>query len=143
MNNYMKIINSLRLFLIIGIAALGLLVIQSCEKPEGEGGASSITGKVIVREYNSDFSELKKEYYAQEERVYIIYGNDPTHSDDVRTNYDGTYRFSYLRKGTYHVFAYSEDTAGTSISGIVPIIKTVKIGSNNEHVTAEDIIIID
>ncbi len=139
----MKNITGLQKYLILSIAIVSFIILPACEKSEGEGGASSITGKVIVREYNSDYTVLQKEYYAQEQRVYIIYGNDPTHSDDVRTNYDGTYRFSYLRKGTYHVFAYSKDTTGTSLSGDIPVIKTVKIGTNNEHVTAEDIIIID
>ena len=139
----MKKIIKLQKCLILSAIVAGFVLLPACEKSEGEGGASSITGKVIVREYNSDYTVLQKEYYAQEHRVYIIYGNDPTHSDDVRTNFDGTYRFSHLRKGTYHVFAYSKDSTATSLSGDVAIIKTVKIPGNNDHVTAEDIIIID
>lgn len=135
--SFIKVIRTFSVFTLLFIFAI------SCEKPPGEGGASSITGKVIVREYNSDYTTIEKEYYAQEERVYIIYGDAPTHSDDERTNFDGTYRFQYLRKGTYQIYAYSKDTTGTSLSGSVPVIVTVKIDSNNEHVYADDIIIID
>lgn len=129
--------------LISALAVIGMLMFSSCEKPEGEGGASTIVGKVIVEEYDPSFTTLIKTYYAQEERVYIIYGDDITHSDDVRTNFDGTYRFSFLRKGTYHIYAYSKDSTGTSESGVIPIIKTVTITSNNQVVEVEDIVILD
>jgi hypothetical protein len=110
----------------------------SCEKIEGEGGTSTISGKVRVVKLVGE-----QEYYAQEERVYIIYGDDITHSDDVRTNFDGTFRFSYLRQGTYHVYAYSKDTTGNYLSGDMPVIKTVEITKHNQHIEVDDIIIFD
>ncbi len=124
--------------IILIFAGLFLGVFSACEKPEGEGGTSIITGKVRVKEIKSGL-----EYDAQEERVYIIYGNDITHSNDVRTNYDGTYRFSYLRKGEYTIYAYSEDTADISLSGIIPVKVSVEITKNNQIIEAEDIVIID
>ena len=135
--NYMK---SLIRILIIGLIIMPFI---SCEKTEGEGGTSSIIGKVRVKNYDSSFKVLLDEYYAQEQRVYIIYGDDITHSDDVRTNYDGTYRFSFLRKGIYHIYAYSKDSTGTVASGIVPEIKTAEITKNNQHIELDDIIILD
>lgn len=110
----------------------------SCEKIEGEGGTSTISGKVRVVKLAGD-----QEYYAQEERVYIIYGDDITHSDDVRTNFDGTFRFSYLRKGNYHLYAYSKDTTGNYDSGKMPVIRTVEITKHNQHIEVDDIIIFD
>ncbi len=122
---------------IVGLIFM-LTAFTSCEKTEGEGGTSTISGKVRVVKLVGGH-----EYYAQEERVYIIYGDDITHSDDVRTNFDGTFRFSYLRQGTYHVFAYSKDTTGNYISGKMPVIRTVEITKHNQHIEVEDIVIFD
>lgn len=114
------------------------LLLSSCEKEEGVGGTSTIVGKIYVKEYNSS-GDLKSEYYAPEEDVYIIYGDDDIYSDDFKTNYDGSYRFQYLRKGTYTIFAYSEDEdADAEIS---PVMIEVEITKNNQTVEAEDIII--
>ena len=42
-------------------------------------------------------------YHAEKEDVYIIYGEDKTdlYDDSFETSWDGTYRFEFLRKGTY------------------------------------------
>ena len=77
----------------------------SCKKDAGTGGSSSLTGKVMVHDYNSTFTILEDEYYGQEVDVYIIYGDSKTYSDHIKTNYDGTFEFKYLQKGTYHVLS--------------------------------------
>ena len=48
-------------------------------------------------------------YYAQDQEVFIIYGQqNNTHDDDVNTSYDGTFEFKYLNKGNYEIFVYSD-----------------------------------
>ena len=93
-------------FLFIIVFISGLL---SCTKEEGEGGNSTISGKVYVYNYNVELTNLRWEDYAPDIDVFIIYGNDTVYSDNFKTNYDGSYRFRYLQQGTYTVFAYSKD----------------------------------
>lgn len=83
----------------------GFLAAASCR--EGPGGPASLTGRVIAREFDV-FGELVREYPAQDEEVFIIYGDDSIYGDDTNTNFDGSYRFDYLRQGHYRVFAYAD-----------------------------------
>lgn len=119
------------------------IVAISCSKEAGEGGTSSISGKIWVRDYNVSFTDLLSEYYAMDERVYIIYGENEYYSEDVRTAYNGTFRFDGLRKGTYEIYTYSKDSTQTAGSGLVPVIRTVEITKNNEQVVLDDIIILN
>lgn len=123
------------------LAALAVLV-TACEKPEGEGGNSTIKGKVFIRDYNSAFTLLEASYYAEEERVYIVYGDHDVYDDDFRTHYDGGYEFRYLRKGTYTIYAYSDDSTFQSPSGQIPVMKTVEITENNQTVWVDDLILL-
>lgn len=96
--------------LFVTILLAGIFIVSSCSKGPGEGGKAAIKGKVFVSNYDGTYTNLLAYYYAQEENVYIIYGDDPTYSKSVKTNYDGTYVFPYLRPGKYKVYAYSKDT---------------------------------
>lgn len=93
-----------------------------------------------MKDYNSTYTVLLEEYYAQDVDVYIIYGDDKTYSERIRTNYDGTYEFKYLRKGTYHIYAYSEDSTLTT-NAMIPVIRDVEITKNNQDVEADEMII--
>jgi hypothetical protein len=115
----------------------------SCSKDPGIGGTSSISGKVFLRDFNASFTTLYGEYYAHEQRVYLVYGDDEMYSQDTRTHYDGTYRFERLKKGKYTVYAYSKDSTQTSPSGYIPVKKIVEITKNNQHIILDNIIIID
>lgn len=48
------------------------------------------------------------------ERVYIIYGEEDFHSDDVRTDENGNFQFNGLTRGDYRVYALSVDTTSTN-----------------------------
>ncbi len=109
-----------------------------CALGPGEGGRSSITGKVLLEEYNSS-NVLVNSYYDSDERVYIIYGTDSTYDDEYRTSYDGSYRFDFLRKGTYQVFAYSECISCPGFTEA--IIKEIEVSENGELYEMEDIVI--
>jgi hypothetical protein len=108
-----------------------LIASLSCSKDEGVGGTATIRGRVVINDYNDDFSILLSEHNAAEEDVYIIYGDDKTYGDRVRTNYDGTFEFNYLLHGNYSVFIYSEDSTKNVLYDTV-IIKNVSISRKDD-----------
>ena len=85
----------------------------ACKKTAGEGGTSTIRGTVYVRNYNSNFSTLLGKYPGADFDVYIIYGDDATYGERIRSGPDGIFEFKYLRKGNYKVYVYSNDSIGT------------------------------
>ncbi|MFW5821043.1 MAG: hypothetical protein ACOCWA_07115 [Bacteroidota bacterium] len=120
-----------------------LCFLVSCEKEAGEGGTSIIMGRVKVKNYNSDFTIKYSEYYSEGIDVYIIYGNDSIYSDDFETGIDGWYRFEYLNKGKYKVYAMSKDSTRSSASGSIPVIQEVFIDENRSTFIPDDIVIFD
>lgn len=121
-----------------------LLSLFSCDLPEGEGGNSTIRGHVFLKKYNSDFSRLIQEYYLPDERVYIIYGDDTTsYNDEIRTHYDGSYEFRYLRPGKYTVYAYSRDSLSITGLPIIAVKKSITIKDDDSEIEVDDIIVID
>jgi hypothetical protein len=122
------------------LMAAFLFVFASCKKEPGQGGLSSISGKVFVKNYNSTFTILNEEFYGNDIYVYIIYGDDKDYSDRIRTSYDGTYEFKFLRKGTYHVYTYSKDSTLQTINP-VGVVQDVEITKNKENVVLPDLVI--
>ncbi|MBN2349004.1 MAG: hypothetical protein JXJ22_09215 [Bacteroidales bacterium] len=116
-----------------------LIVIETGDYDEG---FASITGKVFVLDYDLELTTLLDTYYGPDERVYIIYGNDPVFFDDVRTSYDGTFQFNNLVKGTYTIYALSENLDHPSVRQLIPVKKTVTINNNYENIIIDDIVII-
>jgi hypothetical protein len=110
----------------------------SCTKEAGDGGNSTIYGKIIAHNYNADFTQLRGIYPAADEDVYLIYGSDRSYSQRVRSNYDGVYEFKYLRKGDYTIYVYSKDSTLTLASEIYAVIQEVKIDENHQTVQADD-----
>ena len=106
----------------ISFLLLAFVLINSCQKQAGEGGTSSISGKVMTIDVShidvpgSEKIDTLKQYYAAEKEVYIIYGDeDAIYNDSFETSWDGSFRFDFLRKGRYKLFVYSEcekDTIG-------------------------------
>lgn len=124
-----------KLSLLLFIASIGLFF--SCKKAAGEGGTSTITGKVWTEDWNTAFTVKNGEYNAADEDVYIIYGDDLSYGDKTKTNYNGEFSFKYLRKGKYRVYVYSKDKTLTSQSGDVALVKDVDISSNKQTLALE------
>lgn len=95
---------SVRLFLIPVV----LLLFSGCAKTEGEGGAATIKGRVMIQDYTLSNNPNGDPYPGYDTKVYIIYGNGTTYHDDFDCSYDGTYEFRNLRKGIYKIFVYSD-----------------------------------
>ena len=115
--------------------SLGLIfLLSACKKIEGEGGTSTIKGKVYVLNYNS-LNTLVGEYNGAKEDVYIIYGEgDNAFDDKVEASFDGTFEFKYLEEGTYTIFTY-EDCADCD-SGEKEVLVKVEITDKKSTVDA-------
>jgi hypothetical protein len=122
------------------MAVLFCLFFMACKKEAGEGGTSSISGKVYAKDYNATFTVLQGQYYVPDKWVFIIYGDDKDYGNRIRTNYDGTYEFKYLRPGNYRVYAYSKDST-LQTNAEIAVIKEVTIGKQYQEITAPDIVI--
>ena len=93
------------------ILLLTLAAICSCNPDEGTGGSSAIRGYVYnIVHSDDDYTFSTDTLPAEKQDVYLIYGGDENEyfGDDVETDRNGLYRFDYLRKGNYLLYAYSE-----------------------------------
>lgn len=122
----------------ISFAAIVIFALSGCTSLPGDGGTSTITGKIYTELYNAS-GTLYQEYYSPDEKVYIIYGDNIAYDDEVSTAYDGTYKFEYLRKGTYTIYVYSDCLLCPG--GTEAKIVDVEITDNNSVVELADIII--
>lgn len=120
-------------------SALFLTLLVSCNKEPGQGGTSSIEGKVYRIETNS-LGDTLDQYYAPDYDVYIIYGDeDQTYDDDFSTSYDGSYRFTHLTPGTYTIFAYTRcDLCG---GGDTAVSQTIEITEKESKIMLDDLVV--
>jgi len=114
----------------------GIFILSSCNQNEGLGGSSSIEGYVYnIVHQSGDFSFTPDTVPAAGERIYIIYGDNedgPVANKDVRTNLKGMYRFEYLRKGNYIVYAFSEYPEQLNKQKEA-VLQSVKVGSGTAY----------
>lgn len=95
------------------LTLIALTIGTACKKTAGEGGLSTIKGNVYTKNYNSNFSTLLGQYPGADVDVYIIYGDDVTFGDRIKSGPDGVFEFKYLRKGKYKIYVYSKDSVAT------------------------------
>ncbi len=112
-------------FISIALSAVG------CEKDPGEGGTSSITGYAHVTDYNATFQIIQDEYPGRDEDIYIIYGDDVSYGDRIKTGPDGRFEFKYLREGKYTLYMYSGDT---SLAGVTVVYVPAEIKEKKQTV---------
>jgi hypothetical protein len=111
----------------------------ACSKDLGVGGSSSISGTVMV--VDIVVGNPVDTTYAAGEDVFLLYGTDTIkpYDDSFETSWNGTYKFEYLRKGTYTVFVYSDDYPNSNEN--VPIFSTIEVVKNGTDYTLDDIVI--
>jgi len=107
-----------RYFLFASLLSLGIIIF-SCKKGPGEGGRASITGKVYTVNYNSNLTVPQDSGYLGGQKVYIIFGDEIAVGKNQDTNNDGSFEFSYLRKGKYKIYVYSKTAANKLDSAII------------------------
>ena len=134
-----SIIKKLRFLTPIVIGVIFFVI--SCKKTAGDGGNSSISGIVWLENWTPGFTALISRYAATDYDVYIIYGDDVSYSDRIRTSYNGQFEFKYLRKGNYKIYAFSKDKTLLSPSGEMSIVKEIKISDKKQKVSLDTIIV--
>lgn len=117
----------MKFLVLLVFVGLGLV---SCNKEEGQGGDSTIRGKILQRVFDEDYKILQSSLPLGNEDVFIVYGSDVSVSDKVETNYDGTFEFKYLQKGSYKIFYYSQDSTGVATAKVA-VVKEVQLGDGS------------
>ena len=131
----------------IFIIIIILISFISCEKQSGEGGTSAIEGQVwkIFTYQNPSTGQLDTSYYQLDvgKDVFIIYSDNHAlvYDDKFETDYNGRYRFEYLRKGEYIIYTYADSTDIDMVKYDFPIFKSINIESNNSVSILEDFVI--
>lgn len=82
-------------------------MMAGCKKEPGEGGKAEIRGLLYEQRYING-QPAGEPYPKADARVYIIYGDGIYHDDDTRSGPNGEFRFTWLRKGKYRLYAISE-----------------------------------
>jgi hypothetical protein len=137
----------MKLQLFIWVIAV-LLALVSCKKEAGDGGNSSIKGKISreLRIVLNNPGTAVGTFPAADEDVFIIYGDHISPDDRVQTNYDGEYEFLYLRPGKYKVYAFSKDTNSVAVpwdEDHMTVLQELEITDGNQQVKADDMMIYD
>lgn len=105
---------------------VGVMLLASCNRSEGEGGTGTVQGYVmLINHPDDDYTLPADTIVAAKTDVFIIYGSQDFYGDDVETDDKGFYKFKYLTKGDYTVFAYSTLPSGERI----PVSASVSIGN--------------
>jgi hypothetical protein len=102
--------NNQRVPALAALVLFGSLALDSCTKMEGEGGTGSISGTIMEHFYNDDYSMLIYTAPAVDEEVFIMYGDDQTVGDRIRTSATGAFRFDFLYPGHYTVYYQTRDS---------------------------------
>jgi hypothetical protein len=91
----------------------------------------------MVKYYNSDFTVLHEVAPAQNEDVFLVYGNRPYNEDRIRTMYNGSFAFPHLIKDEFKVYVLSDTLTNKKVTRS----KTVFINSDNKTITLDTIYI--
>jgi hypothetical protein len=78
------------------------------------------------------FLEVKDTSYAQEQEVYLRYGDHDFYDERIRTDYKGYFEFRNLIPGDYEIFTYSEDVTGATED--IPVTRNVTITGDKEEI---------
>tara|TARA_E500000331_G_scaffold358270_2_gene423871 strand:+ start:292 stop:702 length:411 start_codon:yes stop_codon:yes gene_type:complete len=118
---------------------------SACKKEAGEGGTSVIEGKVYkLYTYQTSQGQIDTIYYQLDagKDVYIIYSDDEgaIYDDDFETDFNGRYRFEFLRKGDYTLYTYA-DSSDVNTTYDYPVFRHIEIDANNTTYKIEDFVI--
>ena len=132
----------------IAIILIFVIGFSACKKEAGEGGTSVIKGKVMNYAISFNGSSNDTTIFPKAGKdVYIIYSNDELaiYDDKFETDYNGRYRFEFLRNGDYTLYTYADSTveisSTISIKYEYPIFKHIKISAKNSENFVDDFII--
>ena len=129
----------------ITLFLLSGLLLFACKKEAGEGGTSVIEGKAYkIYTYQTLQGQIDTLYYQLDsgKDVFIIYSDDETaiYDDEFETDYNGRYRFEFLRKGRYTIYTYA-DSSDVNTTYEYPVFRHIEIKSNNSTNNVADFVI--
>lgn len=127
----------------ITLICLIAISFNSCKKEPGVGGRATITGKVIIDEYDNTFTVYRTSYPGQDQNVFITYGDDNTVGDQTKSSFDGSFKFEFLQKGKYKIFVISKDSSQKVASVTIEVLQAVEITESKEVIALSDMHIID
>lgn len=133
----------MNIFFRVFVALLSVtLLFSACKKQSGQGGTSSIQGKLFVVQQNI-FTPIDS-FYSGKENVYIVYGDNAYFGEKIESSYDGTFKFPYLKKGKYTIFSYSDclGTDTTCHGGKKTVLIETEITDNHQQVDIGDLRIV-
>lgn len=116
-----------------------ITLLLGCSKQAGEGGKSTVKGKILVEDWNNAFTIKNGEYPGLDVDVFIIYGDNVSYNDKTRANYNGEFEFKYLRKGKYTIYVITKDKTLQSASGEKSIIINFELTEKKETKTLDQI----
>ncbi|MCA0428992.1 MAG: hypothetical protein LCH32_00655 [Bacteroidetes bacterium] len=116
-----------------------ITLLLGCSKQAGEGGKSTVKGKILVEDWNNAFTIKNGEYPGLDVDVFIIYGDNVSYNDKTRANYNGEFEFKYLRKGKYTIYVITKDKTLQSASGEKSIIINFELTGKKETKTLDQI----
>lgn len=128
----------------LAISAFAALVcgLSGCMPDPGLGGMATVTGVVMVEDWNSTFTNINSVYPGMREDVFLVFGDEPTFGEDVETHFDGTFRFQYLYPGKYTIYAYSDRLATPgNTSTREPVKLTFEITDKRQMLTLDTLVI--
>ena len=124
---------------------------SACKKEAGEGGTSVIQGQVykIFTSQNFQTGQIDTSFFLVDANkdVFIIYSDNEAsvYDDKFETDYNGKYRFEFLRNGDYTLYTYADSTVEISSSIDIkyeyPVFKHIKISANNSENVVDDFVI--
>lgn len=115
-----------------------LLLAPSCTKESGEGGKAVIKGVVMRQNVNAVGNPDGDPYPYQDQRIYIVYGDNEFQDDDVRTGPDGNFEFRWLRKGDYTIYSFGECSCPGNSEAVI---RQVSIDGKKDEVTVDTLIL--
>lgn len=122
---------------LIIVLFFSLLLSISCKKTPGQGGNSSIKGKIWVKKYDPYFTFIEYEYPGTDMTVELTFGDNLSPDLSGKTNANGEFEFLYLRKGKYKVTVYNKVFQNTqNPSGQAPVDTYVTIDSRKKQYDA-------
>lgn len=93
---------------------LPFLFFSSCINEEGEGGTAVVDGYIHKVIHPDGTYKLKADtVVGARTNVFIMYGDKKPYGDKMDTGADGYFRFEYLTKGDYTIFAYNKYPDGS------------------------------
>jgi hypothetical protein len=114
----------------LALAALPVIALfSSCTNGPGPGGKASVQGTIKATRYVNNCTTNAGSFLAEDEDVYIIYGEDPSYGDRIKTGPGGVFQFKYLRPGKYTIYAYSTNC---TVAQKEAVIMEVEITDKNQ-----------